>query len=174
MCFVLTLRSMDVSDLALVGSWLQQPHVARWFLVGTSAQVELGELRRAITGEEATHALIASYNGAAIGWCQWYLCGDYPEHAVEVGAESGDVGIDYAIGVETRIGAGIGTALIAALVAHVRGHHPEAGLIADPEASNVASRRVLEKNGFLLMCERSLSSEPTNAPMAIYRLPPHT
>jgi RimJ/RimL family protein N-acetyltransferase len=45
-------------------------------------------------------------------------------------------------------------------------------VIADPEASNTASRRVLEKNGFRLLDERSLASEPTAAPMAIYRLAP--
>jgi hypothetical protein len=51
-----------------------------------------------------------------IGWCQWYLYTDYPEHARDVGAEPGDVGIDYAIGDPNRRRAGVGTELIATLV----------------------------------------------------------
>jgi RimJ/RimL family protein N-acetyltransferase len=41
-----------------------------------------------------------------------------------------------------------------------------------PEAANRPSRRVLEKNGFRLVAERALPSEPTPDPMAVYRLDP--
>jgi RimJ/RimL family protein N-acetyltransferase len=44
--------------------------------------------------------------------------------------------------------------------------------MSDPDAGNVASRRVLEKNGFRLVDVRPVASEPTDDPMAIYRLPP--
>jgi aminoglycoside 6'-N-acetyltransferase len=80
------------------------------------------------------------------------------------------VGIDYAIGDRGRRGGGFGTELIAELVAEVRRNHPAAAIFADPEAANRASRRVLEKNGFRLLAERPLASEPTDAVMAIYRL----
>jgi aminoglycoside 6'-N-acetyltransferase len=115
---------------------------------------------------------VALERGRPIGWCQWYLCGDYPEHAAGVGADPGDVGIDYAIGDRTRTGGGVGTALIAALVTHIRRMHPTAGLIADPDAANLASRRVLEKNGFHVLREGAVESEPTDAAVAIYRLAP--
>jgi RimJ/RimL family protein N-acetyltransferase len=42
--------------------------------------------------------------------------------------------------------------------------------MSDPDERNTASRRVLEKNGFRLVAVRSLPSEPTDDPMAIYRL----
>src|SRR5206468_163745 len=130
------------------------------------------ELQRGIVGIEPTTVLLVLERGKPIGWCQWYLCEDYPEHARGVGAEPGDVGIDYAIGDPTRRRAGVGTELIATLVTRIRRCHPNAGVIADPEASNIASRRVLEKNRFRLLDERPVASEPTAAPMAIYRLPP--
>jgi RimJ/RimL family protein N-acetyltransferase len=44
--------------------------------------------------------------------------------------------------------------------------------MADPEAANMASRRVLEKNGFDLVAVKTMDVEPTDDPMAIYRLPP--
>ena len=67
---------------------------------------------------------------------------------------------------------GNGTTLIATLVTEIRRRHSGAGILADPDAANTASRRVLEKNGFHLVAVRPVATEATNAPMAIYRLPP--
>ena len=85
-----------------------------------------------------------------------------------------DIGLDYAIGDPTRTGHGLGAALIAALVTRIRRTHPAAGLIADPEAANRTSRRVLERNGFSLLREGPINSERTDAAMAIYRLAPES
>ncbi len=163
---------MALSDLELVAGWLGQPHVARWYLAGSTVERELGDLRRSITGEEPARALMVLEDARAIGWCQWYLCRDYPDHAAAVGAAPGDIGIDYAIGDPTRVGRGMGTALIAALVDHVRRSYPSAGVVADPESANLASRRALERNSFALVMEGPVSTEPTDAVMAVYRLPP--
>ncbi len=61
--------------------------------------------------------------------------------------------------------------LIAALVTEIRRRHPGAGILADPDAANRASRRVLEKNGFRLVAVRPVATEASDAPMAISRLP---
>ena len=169
---MLTLQPMRTTDLDLVSEWLGAPEVGRWYLVGSTIDQEIDELHRCIMNNEPTTVLLVVERAKPIGWCQWYLYGDYPEHARELNAEPGDVGIDYAIGDPTRRRAGVGTELISTLVIRIRQRHPHAGVIADPEASNTASRRVLEKNGFRLLGERPLESEPTTAPMAIYRLPP--
>jgi aminoglycoside 6'-N-acetyltransferase len=166
----LTLRPMTLSDLGLVAKWLREPHVSRWYLAGSTVEAEVEDLRRAVADEEPTHPLIVIENGRPIGWCQWYACCDYLEHAAGVHAEAGDIGIDYAIGDVERTGQGVGTAVVAALVDYVRRDHPDAGVVADPETANLASRRALEKNGFELVGEGSLPSEPTDAPMAVYRL----
>jgi aminoglycoside 6'-N-acetyltransferase len=168
----LRLRSMTAADLGLVRAWMTEPHVAKWYLSGSTIEEEIADLEKCVTGKEPTHALVVVQDGRDIGWCQWYRCTDYPEHAEAVGAEPNDIGLDYALGDPTRIGRGVGTALIGVLVAHIRQRHPGAGLIADPEAANRASRRALEKNGFVLQGERAMASERTDAPMAIYRLPP--
>jgi aminoglycoside 6'-N-acetyltransferase len=169
---VLTLRRMGEGDLSLVETWLRDPEVARWYLAATTIEDELDDLRLCIGGKERTEVLIAVGPSGPIGWCQWYLCDYYPDHAAGVGAAPGDAGIDYAIGDPASRGRGVGTDLIATLVSYIRQRHPHAGVITDPEASNVASRRVLEKNGFMLLAERPVASEPTPVPMAIYRLPP--
>jgi aminoglycoside 6'-N-acetyltransferase len=166
------LRPMVLEDLNLVHRWLAEPGVARWFLAASSIDDELADLQRAVEGEEPTEVLLASRDERPVGWCQWYLCSDYPDHAAGVGAHPDDVGIDYAIGEAGERGRGVGTALVAALVDHIRGLHPGAGIIADPEASNAASRAVLERNGFVLLDERPVPSEATRDLMALYRLPP--
>jgi RimJ/RimL family protein N-acetyltransferase len=169
---MLTLRKMELADLELLKAWLNDTAVAAWYLTGSSLEEQLDDLRRSVTGEEPTEVLTVLEDGRPIGWCQWYLCRHYPDHAASVGAESDDVGIDYAIGEPARRGGGLGTALIAALVGYIRNRHPEGAIVSDPEASNLASRLVLERNGFQLLGEAPLDSEPTNAVMAIYRLPP--
>jgi aminoglycoside 6'-N-acetyltransferase len=166
------LTRMALDDLGLVRHWLAEPGVARWFLAGSSLEDELDDLRRAINGEEPTEVLLASCEGRPVGWCQWYRCSDYPDHAAGVGAGPDDMGIDYAIGEPGYRSRGVGTALVAALVAHIRRLHPGVGVITDPEASNAGSRIVLERNGFLLLDERRVASEPTTNLMAIYRLHP--
>ncbi len=164
------MRSMQLDDLDLVARWLAEPHVAQWYLAGSSLEKELEDIRSSVTGTQPVHLLVALDDDRPIGWCQWYRCEDDPEWAAEIGAETGDVGMDYAIGEPASVGRGLGTELVAALVRLVRAGRPGFAVMADPEAHNIASRRVLEKNGFVLMAEKALASVPTDDPMAIYRL----
>jgi GNAT superfamily N-acetyltransferase len=161
---------MTPDDLPLVRRWLEQPHVARWWLSGTTVKAELDSYAAAIRGDDPTFMLIVSRAGEPVGFGEWYGWSDYPKDADGVGARPGDCGIDYALGEAAVVGRGVGTELVATFVAEVRTHRPDAGIIADPEATNHASRRVLEKNGFVLVAERPVPSEPVDKPMAIYRL----
>jgi aminoglycoside 6'-N-acetyltransferase len=178
---VIELRPLVADDLPLVAGWLRHQHVARWWLAGTTAQAELNEIaaRVADPASSATRQLtILERNRpelerpVRIGWCQWYPYDAYPAEAEAIGARAGDCGIDYAIGEPAAIGRGPGTELIAALVEEVHRHHPRCGVIVDPDANNVASRRVLERNGFSLITIRAGATESTDDPVAIYRLCP--
>jgi len=164
---------MNEWDLELVAAWLLEPHVSRWWLSGTTREAELDTYRaRVREPAPATHMLMVLEGAIAIGWCQWYRWGDYPEEAAASGAAIGEAGIDYAIGDPSRVGLGVGTRVIAALVSEVRRKLPGAGVVTAPAASNVASRRVLEKNGFRLVEVRPIETEPVDEPMAVYRLAP--
>jgi len=162
---------MEPGDLALVERWLAEPHVARWYLAGSSFEAELEDIRLSVSGAHAVHMFVVLRDSEPVGWCQWYLCDVDQAWATEIGAEPGDCGIDYAIGEPAQVGVGTGTALIAALVRLVRGTQAGCGIVADPDARNKASRRVLEKNGFELVGVKAMASEPTDDPMAVYRLP---
>lgn len=169
---MVTFRPMTFDELGLVEGWLRAEHVARWWLEGTTAEQEIADCRASIAGEQPTTVLLVLSAGAPIGWCQWYRCSDYPDFAADVEAGAADVGIDYAIGVQGLVDRGLGTRMVADLVELIRARHPAAGIVADPAEANVASRRVLEKCGFQLLGVRPLASEPTDGPMAIYRLLP--
>jgi aminoglycoside 6'-N-acetyltransferase len=161
-----SLRPMSEGDLELVEHWLKERHVARWWT--EDPQDELADYRRCISGEDPTHALTIVVEGRAVGWCQWYRWFDYPE-AHEYGAHANDVGIDYAIGEPDFVDRGVGSAMIAALLAEIRAQRPQAGVLVAVTAENAPSRRVLEKNGFQLAAVRKIASEPEDR-SALYRL----
>ena len=166
----LSLRLMRADDLAAVEAWLRLPHITRWWH-DTTAESEVAKYRDRIAGNRPTTMLMIVDGTEPIGWCQWYRWADYTEVADAMGALDGEVGIDYAIGQAGALGRGLGTAMIAVLVDEVRRHQPAAGVLVAPEATNTASRRVLEKNGFDLVAVRPVITESIDAPMAIYRLP---
>ncbi len=168
---MLSLRGMESGDLPLVTRWLSAPHVAKWFLAGSSVQREVEDLRRSISGEQDVHALMVGDGDMPIGWCQWYRCAVDPLWAAEIGAALEDVGIDYAIGSSDHIGRGVGSELVGALINRVRAVYPGCAFTADPDARNLRSRRVLEKNGFELVAVTKVPSEQALVPVAIYRLP---
>ena len=178
---VIELRPLLADDLPNVARWLHEPHVARWWLAGTTAEVELEEIAARVAEPVGTMTRLLTIlerggpqlvSAAPVGWCQWYPYDAYPAEADAIGARAGDCGIDYAIGVPTATGRGLGTELIAALVDEVRRHYPGCGVIAAPNAKNVASRRVLERNGFSLIAVGTVATEPTDDPVAIHRLAP--
>jgi aminoglycoside 6'-N-acetyltransferase len=162
----LALRPMTQGDLASVSEWLRAPHVARWWT--EDPDDEIADYRRCISGTDPTRALMICVDGRAVGWCQWYRWADYPE-AAEYGAGPLDAGIDYAIGEASLLGRGVGTAMIAALIHDIRGDLPAATVLVAVDARNAASRRVLEKNGFVLVELRNIPSEPEDL-SALYRL----
>jgi len=144
---MLLLPPMTDEDLPAVEAWLRLPHVARWWTPDTTAEEEIAKYRQRISaqGPPATTMLMVTWDGACIGWCQWYRWQDYPAEAAATGAHEGELGIDYAIGDLAWVGRGVGTRLIAALVAEARREHPGAGIVAAAGAANAASRRVPEK-----------------------------
>jgi aminoglycoside 6'-N-acetyltransferase len=163
---------MTEEDLPAVAAWLRLSHVARWWTPDTAAGAEIAKYRERVRqdSKSATHMLVVTLDSTPVGWCQWYRWADYPADAEAMSARDAEIGIDYAIGDPAQVGRGVGTMLIAALVTEIRRRHPGAGILVGPDAANLASRRVLEKNGFHLMAVRPVATEASDAPIAIYRL----
>lgn len=162
---------MRIEHLPAVERWLGEPHMSQWWLSDSDAETHIEEYRRRIKDpKHPTRMLIALVDGHAVGFAQWYRWADYEEHASAVGASSGEVGIDYALGEPSALGQGWGVHLVEAVVREARSHHPEAGVVVDPNAENRHSRRCLEKVGFQLVDEREVPSDSGTRVAAIYRL----
>jgi aminoglycoside 6'-N-acetyltransferase len=169
----LALRPLSEDDLPAVSRWSKAPHVDYWW---HEAQ-DLAKVREnylpMITGADPTHPLIVEADGKPIGLAQWCWWRDYPDEAARRGATTDEVGMDYFIGEQSLVGHGVGTLLVAELLAYVRAAAPTSGgALVDPEGSNRASCRVLEKNGFCLVEVRQIddpASQPLG-PTAVYRL----
>jgi aminoglycoside 6'-N-acetyltransferase len=162
-----TLRDMTSADLLLLGDWLLEPHVARWWSDDPAEQ--LAEFADAVAGRDPTHVLVVEDDGRPVGWAQWYRWTESPDEAPQYGATEHDFGIDYGIGALADVGRGVGTELIALLVRQIRLAHPQAPILVAVATSNTASRRVLEKNDFSLVDERMIEAEPGDELTALYR-----
>ena len=147
----LKLRPLFDSDIVLMEEWLQEPHVAKWYLHPNHWLRELHER----WGEFSflTH-FIVEYEGEPIGFCQYYDAYFAVKYEVwsnnaHVGKAKGEVySIDYLIGCADYLRRGFGKEMIAIMLDMLR----EIGakkVIVDPEKENVASNKALEASGFI-------------------------
>ncbi len=94
------------------------------------------------------------------------IVGDYLSEAYRAAYA---IGIDYLIGEPDLVGGGIGTRVIGEFVKRAWDRFPGAvGVLADPQPTNTASCRVLEKNGFRAVFEGRLGNDPVDS--RVYRL----
>jgi aminoglycoside 6'-N-acetyltransferase len=167
-------RPLTRADLPLLATWLDTPHVARWWPREDNSLAALdAHYGPAIDGTDPSRLfLILADGGSAIGFCETYLHADNPDWDRTI-ALPNVAGIDYLIGVPELCGHGVGTAVIGAFCEFVFTLYPRiSGIASVPQAANTASRRVLEKNGFRLVDVRAVDSDdPGDAgPAAIYLL----
>jgi len=161
---------MVEADLPTIAAWLLQPHVAQWWTTATTPDDVIEGYRLRTRGHDPrTHMLMAAEERVDVGWCQWYAWSDYPDESLALGAREGEIGLDYAVGDPLFVGRGLGTRLVEALIDLTQRIHPGAPYLVEPAAGNVASRRVLEKNGFVLSEVRTNRSTSDETPRALYR-----
>ncbi len=127
--------------LRLVGEWLRQPHVARWW---GDVGLAFAEIRAHAVETEA----IIEADGRPVG----YLCWQTPSRAELAAAGLADlpadlVDIDVMIGVADCLGCGVGSLALAQLIVRLEGE----GASTVGLGTAVANRRALrafEKAGF--------------------------
>ena len=156
----ISFRPLERSDFPLLQEWLSAPHVSAWWnecLDLPGLEVKYGPC---VDGAESTHVFVIQQEVRPIGWIQWYLWADYPEHARQLGAEPTAAGIDLAIGKLSMTGLGLGPATIREFVRQVVFSNPEVRtVVSDPEESNLRSLRAFEKAGFKVVRTVRLTSE---------------
>jgi aminoglycoside 6'-N-acetyltransferase len=149
---IISFRELGRSDFPLLQKWLAAPHVAIWW----NERFDLASLEAkygpAIDGSEPIHVYLIQSEGVPIGWIQWYRWRDFPQHAIQVGADAMSAGIDLAIGEIEMTGRGLGPAVIREFVPNYIFTNGDVGaIVADPSARNKRSASAFKKAGFSIV-----------------------
>jgi aminoglycoside 6'-N-acetyltransferase len=173
----LSWRPLTADDLPLLGRWLAEPRVARWWNHDSSPEGVERDFGPSVRGEEPGEDLVVSLDRRPVGLVQRAVIGDYPEDLAELSAVAevpdGAVELDYLIGEPALRGRGLGSRMIAALVADTWRTRPDVPAIVIPVvAANTASWRALEKAGLRRVAEGELEPDnPIDDPLhVIYRI----
>lgn len=170
-------RPLSTADFPLLGRWLAQPYVTRWWHHDpTPAGVER-DFGPGVRGEEPGEDLIALLGDRPFGLVQRSRLDDYPDYRAELAAHvevpPGTVTIDYLIGEPELTGRGLGPKLIKALVERTWTDHPDAPAIIVPVvAGNRPSWRALERAGLARIGSGDLEPDnPADPPLHhLYRI----
>ncbi len=168
----LSFQPLTRGDFALLATWLARPHVAQWWQHETDPAALEADFGAVVDGTDPGEVFLAYDGATAIGLVQRYRFGDNPEWLeafAMLAVPAAAMGIDYFLADATRIGQGLGTALLRAFVADTWARHPETPmLVVDVDQANVASWRVLEKLGFERVWAGKLASaHPSDAGEAL-------
>ena len=170
-------RRLARTDFALLGRWLAQPHVARWWNHDPSAAAVEEDFGAAVDGIDPAEIFIAETGVQPIGLLQRYRFGDHPGYRDDLAAvlevPDGALSIDYFVGEPSVLRQGFGSAMIGAAVASIWRDCPAAPSIVVPvSAANAASWRTLERAGFTRVARGPLTPDnPIDSPdHFIYRI----
>lgn len=150
------LRPLAEADLPLLHRWLHQPHVLEWW-GGADAAPTLAEVRAhyapRILAEDGVQAWIAfetSTDGSehTIGYAQSYTAMGDGDGWWEAETDPGMRGIDQFLADGNRLGQGLGTRLVRALVERLFADLAVTQIQTDPHPANRRAIRCYEKAGF--------------------------
>jgi aminoglycoside 6'-N-acetyltransferase len=150
---VVTFERLTRDRFGLLGRWLAEPHVRRWWAHDPSPGAVEADFGPTVDGREPAEDHVALVDGQPVGLVQFCRLVDHPVYRDELGAvvpvEDGAASIDYLVGEPSMVGRGVGPAVIAAFVERVWEREPSVThLVVPVNAGNVASWRALEKAGF--------------------------
>ncbi|CAN7294556.1 GNAT family N-acetyltransferase [Devosia sp. LjRoot16] len=135
-------RPVTRADLPLLGRWLAEPHVRKWWAEPAKALQSIESHIDSISVEP----FIVELDGKPIGYIQSYDPHLEDAHPYQ-DQPTGTLGIDQFIGEAALIGKGHGTRLIEAFVEQLF-EEGAIRVIIDPDPANAAAIRAYEKAGF--------------------------
>ncbi|WP_024804785.1 GNAT family N-acetyltransferase [Nocardia sp. BMG51109] len=157
-------RPVAPADFPLLATWLAQPHVRRWWNHEFTPEAVERDFGPAARGAEPGEDLLVYADGEPFGLVQRCRLADYPEYLDElsplVEVPAGAASLDYLVGDPDRVGRGLGSAMLRAVVAGTWVEYPGTGCLLVPvAAANVASWRALEKAGMRRIAEGHLTPD---------------
>ncbi|RZQ61625.1 GNAT family N-acetyltransferase [Amycolatopsis suaedae] len=161
---MITWRNLEEADFGLLGEWLENEHVKRWWNHETTPEAVARDFSPTIRGEEPNEDLLVSCDGVPVGLVQRCRLNDYAEDLAEFAAavpvSDGAMIIDYLIGDPDRVGQGLGPRIIREVVASTWTDHPGCGeVLVAVSAANRPSWRALEKAGGTRIAEAEMTPD---------------
>jgi len=146
-----TLRPMTEQDLPMLHDWLNRPHIVQWW-GGEAARPSWDDVqaqyRPSVMAAEGVTPYIAMLGDEPIGYAQSYVAlgsgGGWWEDETDPGVR----GIDQSLADASRLGQGLGTLLVRALVARLFEDPAVTRIQTDPAPDNLRAIRCYEKAGF--------------------------
>ena len=157
--YSISFRPLQRSDFPLLQEWLAAPHVAVWWNERPDPASVEAKYGPRVDGSEPTHVFVIERQGRPVGWIQWYLWADYPEHARQLGAIPSSAGMDLAIGEAAMTGFGLGPVAIREAARLIFSDDAVSAVVTDPEENNLRSLRAFEKAGFRAVRTVQLAGE---------------
>lgn len=162
-------RPLRESDLTVLAEWLGREHIQEWWRDPAAPETVADKYLPRIRGEVPTEVFVIRLEGRDVGIIQRYRISDHPEWLQTLTGTGFDprtaAGIDYLIGEPDLIGQGIGTATIGAFTRKVFSDYADVEtIVVTPQAANIASCRILEKEGYERLWVGALNSDdPSDA-----------
>ncbi len=166
-----TFRRLTRDDFGLLAEWLAEPHVHEWWDHEYTFEALDRDFGPTADGNEPAKDYIALLDDSPIGVVQYCHFVDYPEYVAEMvevyPVGEGAVSIDYLIGEPSRVGRGVGTAMIEAFVARIWTTDPVVTHVVVPvNSANERSWRALLRAGFRLVARGDIEPDsPGHDPM---------
>jgi aminoglycoside 6'-N-acetyltransferase len=143
---VFTFRPLVANDLTLLRSWLDAPHVRRWW----RAERTDGVIRSIEIGEGVEDACIVEHQGRAIGYIRGFWAARQSSGwwaGVENVTEATKA-IDFLIGEAGMVNQKLGRAMIRAFITGLFEDQTVDRIVADPARDNWPANIALKRIGF--------------------------
>jgi aminoglycoside 6'-N-acetyltransferase len=150
-------------DYALIVGWRNRPHVREWWDPDDpplTLEGAIEELRPLTRGSDANTAAIIEFEGAAIGYLQFYPWDEETAYLAEVGITlpDGAWGLDIFIGEQTLVDHGIGSRTVRLISDHLFAEHGATAVALATEAGNLRAQAAYVRAGMRVV-ERFLDTD---------------
>ena len=135
--------------LARVADWFGRPHVMQWWHDGPrTAEAVAAEYLEPLGEPDAAIPYVAIAHGDPIGFIQTYVAVDFGQGWWTGWHDPSVRGIDQFIADESRLGRGLGTAMISAFVRRLLDDATVSKVVVDPSPRNARAIACYRKCGF--------------------------
>jgi aminoglycoside 6'-N-acetyltransferase len=143
-------RPLTAADLPMVDAWLRRPHWQEWW---GEPETEMAFIVAMVEERDSSRPFVIELRGEPVGYIQRWLVRHartepwLTEAPWVAWLPDEAVGVDLSLADGDRLGRGLGSAALAAFVAHLRaeGHRT---IVVDPDPANRRAVRAYEKAGF--------------------------